>query len=90
MNITELMAYKEPRMPIVSVGNRAPSARVALQFSNMERAGFSHLITISLMMRPVHDPHVKKLFPSMVASRTHLHVTGTADLMGLLSAPCPL
>lgn len=28
-----------------------------------------------LMMRPVHDCHVKKPFPSMVASRTHLHVT---------------
>lgn len=90
LSTIELEAYKEPRMPNVCVGHQAPSPGVTFQFSNMERAGFSNLIMISLKMRPVHDPYVKKPFPSMVASRTHLHVTGTADWMGLLAAPCPL
>jgi len=42
------------------------------------------------MLRPVHDPHVKNSFPSMVASRTHLHVTGAANSMGLLPSTRPL
>lgn len=43
-----------------------------------------------LMIKPVHNPHVKQPFPSMVARRSHLYVTGTADLMGLLYSTCPL
>lgn len=85
VSITGLVAYKEPRMSNVCVGIELP--QLVWPFSSAVWKGQDFQI---LMMRPVHDPHVKKPFPSMAASRIHQCVRGTADLMGLLSSTCPL
>lgn len=43
------------------------------------------------MLRPVHDPYVKKPFPSMVGNRPiHLHVAGGENSANLVSAKDPL
>lgn len=71
--VTGLAAYKEPRMPNVCAGNWAPFAVHTWPFSSAIWKGQDFQI---LVLRSFHDPHVEKPFPSMVASRTRLHVNG--------------